>query len=55
MKTSYSDRWLFSVILAIAVIALSGMTAPLSAQTSNTGTVTGVIKTKKEAWFPALP
>ena len=52
MKTSYSDRWLFSVILAILVIALSGMTAPLSAQTSNTGTVTGVVKDEKGGLVP---
>ena len=52
MKTSYSDRWLFSVILAIVVIALSGLTAPLSAQTSNTGTVTGVVKDEKGGLVP---
>ena len=52
MKTSYSDRWLFSVILAIMVLALSGITAPLYAQTSNTGTVTGVVKDEKGGLVP---
>src|SRR5690242_8941194 len=52
MRTRYSERWLFSVFLAILVLALSGMTAPLSAQTSNTGTITGVVKDEKGGLVP---
>jgi len=52
MKTGYSDRWLFSVFLAILVLALSGTITPLSAQTSNTGTVTGVVKDEKGGLVP---
>ena len=52
MKTSSSDRWLFSVFLAIMVLLSSGMMAPLSAQTSNTGTVTGVVKDEKGGLVP---
>ena len=52
MKTSYSDRWLFSVFLAILFLLSSGLAAPLLAQTSNTGTVTGVVKDEKGGLVP---
>src|SRR5690349_7183970 len=52
MKTSYLDRWLFSVFLAILLFLSSGLRAPLYAQTSNTGTVTGVVKDEKGGLVP---
>ena len=50
MKTSYLVRWLFSALLATFFVA-SAMSVAV-AQTSNTGTVTGVVKDEKGALVP---
>jgi len=52
MKTPYVTSILFSVFLAILLIASSGATAGVLAQTSNTGTVTGVVKDEKGGLVP---
>ena len=52
MKTSYLERWLVVVVLAILVLGSPGMTANVFAQTSNTGTVTGVVKDEKGGLVP---
>ena len=52
MKTSYLARWLVVVGLAIFVLGSPGMTAKVFAQTSNTGTVTGVVKDEKGGLVP---
>ncbi|HEX5874269.1 MAG TPA: carboxypeptidase-like regulatory domain-containing protein, partial [Pyrinomonadaceae bacterium] len=51
MKTSYLVRWLFSALLATFLVASSAMSDAV-AQTSNTGTVTGVVKDEKGALVP---
>ena len=52
MKTSYSDRWLFSTLLMILLTQSSAMSFSVSAQTSNSGTVTGVVKDEKGGLVP---
>jgi hypothetical protein len=52
MKTSYLKRWLFAAFLAVFVIGASGISASVFAQTSNTGTVTGVVKDEKGGLVP---
>ncbi|HEY0760950.1 MAG TPA: TonB-dependent receptor [Pyrinomonadaceae bacterium] len=52
MKTSYSDRWLFSALLTMFLMLSSAMSVSVSAQTSNTGTVTGVVKDEKGGLVP---
>jgi hypothetical protein len=52
MKTSYLERWLVVVVLAILVLGSPGITANVFAQTSNTGTVTGVVKDEKGGLVP---
>ena len=52
MKTSYSDRWLFSAFLTMFLMLSSAMSLSVSAQTSNTGTVTGVVKDEKGGLVP---
>jgi uncharacterized surface anchored protein len=52
MKTCYLDRWLVVVVLAILVLCSPGFTARVLAQTSNTGTVTGVVKDEKGGLVP---
>jgi outer membrane receptor protein involved in Fe transport len=52
MKTSYSERWLVVVVLAILVLGSPGVTANVFAQTSNTGTVTGVVKDERGGLVP---
>jgi outer membrane receptor protein involved in Fe transport len=52
MRNSYLARCLYSAFLAILCVALSGVTANVMAQTSNTGTVTGVVKDEKGGLVP---
>jgi hypothetical protein len=52
MKTSYLKRWLFAAFLAVFIIGTSGISASVFAQTSNTGTVTGVVKDEKGGLVP---
>ena len=52
MKTSYSDRWLFSAFLTLLLIATSAMSISVFGQTANTGTVTGVVKDEKGGLVP---
>ena len=52
MRNSYSRRWLFLTLLAVLTIALTGVTSGVTAQTSNTGTVTGVVQDEKGAVVP---
>src|SRR6185312_831891 len=52
MRNSYLARWLGSAFLAILCVALSGVTANVMAQTSNSGTVTGVVKDEKGGLVP---
>ena len=52
MKTSYSDRWLFSAFLTMLLVASSAMSISVFGQTSNTGTVTGVVKDEKGGLVP---
>jgi carboxypeptidase family protein/TonB-dependent receptor-like protein len=52
MKTSYSNRWLFSAFLTVLLVASSAMSISVFGQTSNTGTVTGVVQDEKGALLP---
>ena len=52
MKTCYLERWLVVVVLALLVLGSPGMTTKVFAQTSNTGTVTGVVKDEKGGLVP---
>ncbi len=52
MKTSYLARWLFSAFLTLFLVTSSAMSFSVFAQTSNTGTVTGVIKDEKGGLVP---
>lgn len=52
MKTSYLDRWLVTLAILFFVIGSQGMTASVFSQTSNTGTVTGVVQDEKGAVVP---
>ncbi len=52
MKTSYSSRWLFSGLLTILLVAASALSFNVFGQTSNTGTVTGVVKDEKGGLVP---
>lgn len=52
MDTSYSKRWLFSAFLALMVLLSSAMSASVFGQTSNTGTVTGVVQDEKGGLLP---
>src|ERR1043166_1614321 len=52
MKIGYLERWLFSGLLALLLVAASGMSASVLGQTSNTGTVTGVVKDEKGGLVP---
>ncbi|HEV8431358.1 MAG TPA: TonB-dependent receptor [Pyrinomonadaceae bacterium] len=52
MKTSYSDRWLFSALLTMLLMLSSAMSFSVSGQTSNTGTITGVVKDEKGGLVP---
>ncbi|HYV82203.1 MAG TPA: TonB-dependent receptor [Pyrinomonadaceae bacterium] len=52
MKTSYLNRWLFSAFLAVLLVASSAMSSSIFGQTSNTGTVTGVVQDEKGALLP---
>ena len=52
MKTGYLERWLFSAFLAMLLIASSATSANVFGQTSNTGTVTGVVKDEKGGLVP---
>src|SRR5215213_6752899 len=52
MKTSYSNRWLFSAFLTMLLVASSAMSISVFGQTSNTGTVTGVVKDEKGGLVP---
>jgi hypothetical protein len=48
MKTSYSKRWLFPAFLTMLLVASSAVFG----QTSNTGTVTGVVKDQSGGLLP---
>src|ERR1044072_6647087 len=52
MKTGYSRRWLFSGFLTILLVASSAVSFTVFGQTSNTGTVTGVVKDEKGGLVP---
>src|SRR5215213_4559195 len=52
MKTSYLNRWFFSAFLTLLLVASSAMSISVFGQTSNTGTVTGVIKDEKGGLVP---
>jgi Carboxypeptidase regulatory-like domain/TonB dependent receptor len=52
MKTGYLNRWLFSAFLTVLLVASSAMTISVFGQTSNTGTVTGVVKDEKGGLVP---
>jgi len=52
MKTSYLARGLFSALLAVLLVASSGMSVSIFGQTSNTGTVTGVVNDEKGGLVP---
>ncbi|HJY30896.1 MAG TPA: carboxypeptidase-like regulatory domain-containing protein, partial [Pyrinomonadaceae bacterium] len=52
MKTGSLERWLFSAFLAVLLMASSGMSTNVFGQTSNTGTVTGVVKDEKGGLVP---
>src|SRR4029079_7075639 len=52
MKTCYSKRWLFSAFLTVLLVASSAMSISVFGQTSNTGTVTGVVQDEKGALVP---
>ncbi|HJT28727.1 MAG TPA: TonB-dependent receptor [Pyrinomonadaceae bacterium] len=52
MKTSYLNRWLFSAFLTVLLVASSAMSISVFGQTSNTGTVTGVVQDEKGALLP---
>ena len=52
MKTRYLESWLFSAFLAMLLIASSAMSTNVFGHTSNTGTVTGVVKDEKGGLVP---
>jgi len=52
MKIGYLNRWLFSAFLAVLFVASSVMSISVFGQTSNTGTVTGVVQDEKGALLP---
>ena len=52
MKTSYLKRWLFSAFLSMSLVASSGLAFSVLGQTSNTGTVTGVVSDEKGGLVP---
>src|SRR5689334_7576458 len=52
MKTGYLQRWLFPAFLAVLHVASSAMSVNVFGQTSNTGTVTGVVKDEKGGLVP---
>jgi len=52
MKIGYLNRWLFSAFLAVLLVASSAMSSSIFGQTSNTGTVTGVVQDEKGALLP---
>lgn len=52
MKTGYLERWLCSAFLAVLLVASSAMSVNVLGQTSNTGTVTGVVKDEKGGLVP---
>ncbi|HEX3253534.1 MAG TPA: TonB-dependent receptor [Pyrinomonadaceae bacterium] len=52
MKTGYLERWLVLAFLAMVIVASSAMSFNVLAQTSNTGTVTGVVKDEKGGLVP---
>jgi len=52
MKIGYLNRWLFSDFLALLLVASSAMSICVFGQTSNTGTVTGVVQDEKGALLP---
>ena len=52
MKTSYLNRWLFSAFLTMLLVASSAMSISVFGQTSNTGTITGVVKDEKGGLVP---
>lgn len=52
MKTSYVKTWLFSAFLSMLLFASSGISISVVAQTSNTGTVTGVVSDEKGGLVP---
>src|SRR6185369_8753797 len=52
MKTSYLSGRLSSAVLALLLVAVSGMSVTVMAQTANTGTVTGVVNDEKGGFVP---
>jgi len=52
MKTSYLSGRLSSAVLALLLVAVSGMSVTVMAQTANTGTVTGVVNDEKGGLVP---
>jgi hypothetical protein len=52
MKTSYLERWLFSAFLTLLLLASAGTASSVLGQTSNSGTVTGVVKDEKGGLVP---
>ena len=52
MKHSYARRWLFSAFLAMLLVASSAMSVSVFGQTSNTGTITGVVQDEKGSLVP---
>jgi outer membrane receptor protein involved in Fe transport len=52
MKIGYLNRWLFSAFLTVLLVASSAMSISVFGQTSNTGTVTGVVQDEKGALLP---
>ena len=52
MKTSSLERWLSSAFLTLFLVTSSAMSFSVFAQTSNTGTLTGVIKDEKGGLVP---
>jgi hypothetical protein len=52
MKTSYLERCVVALALAFFIVGWQGMTVRVFAQTSNTGTVTGVVKDEKGGLVP---
>src|SRR5215216_1173295 len=52
MKTGYLNRWLFPAFLTMLLVTLSAMSMSVFGQTSNSGTVTGVVKDEKGGLVP---
>ena len=52
MQISCSRRWLFSIFLPMLLVAFSGLSQSVLAQTANTGIVTGVVKDEKGGLVP---